>query len=415
MSTSVGPRIDASWVISQLRELDRRTGGAAGARRVAWTEPWHEARAFLGELLAEIEIEPERDEAGNLWAWLEGEQEPALALGSHLDSVPAGGWLDGALGVMAGLGVLHRWAAQAERPPRSLALVDWADEEGARFGRSLFGSSAFAGNLDIDTARELRDREGNRLGDVLAAEGLELDHALEAGARRARLAAYLELHIEQGPVLERERRGAAAVGGCVGVERQRIRFLGQAAHAGTTPMDMRSDAGLAAAEAALAIEEIGRERGGTATTGALELTPGAPTIVPGQAELTVDLRHAEAGRLATMLDDTRAAAELAAYRRGCSLQFEAVWEIAPTAFDQRLVDQASRACLEAAGSERVLISGALHDAAEVARVLPAVMVFAPSIGGLSHTPVEDTTEHDLATAIEAFSLLANHALHEEIT
>lgn len=413
MRTSVGPRIDAAWVIAQLRELDRRTGGPSGARRVAWTEPWHEARTFLGELLAEIGIEPERDEAGNVWAWLEGEDEPALALGSHLDSVPAGGWLDGALGVMAALGVLHRWAGHGTRPLRSLALVDWADEEGARFGRSLFGSSAFSGRLHVETARDLRDRDGNRLEDVLAADGIDLDRALEAGSRRSRLAAYIELHIEQGPVMDHERLRAAAVAGCVGVERHRIRFIGQAAHAGTTPMDMRSDAGLAAAATALAIEEVAREHGGTATTGALELSPGAVTIVPGRAELSVDLRNSDADRLAAMLDETREAGQVAADRRGCDIQFEPLWEIAPTAFDERLVRQAREACTALAGSDRVLISGALHDAAEAAIVLPVAMIFAPSIGGLSHTPVEDTREEDLAAAIEAFGMLAERVLNEE--
>jgi hydantoinase/carbamoylase family amidase len=415
MSTVAGPRIDASWVIAQLRELERRTGGASGARRIAWTETWSAARSFLAELLAEIGSEPERDEAGNLWAWLEGDEPRALALGSHLDSVPGGGWLDGALGVMAALGVLRSWAVRGARPPRSLALVDWADEEGARFGRSLFGSSAFAGRLAVQDAGKLVDREGNRLADVLAAEGIDLDRVLEAGARRSRIAAYLELHIEQGPVMEHERLGAAAVDGCVGVERHRIRFIGQAAHAGTTPMDMRSDAGLAAAATMLAIEEIAREHGGTATAGVLELKPGAATIVPGQAELTVDLRNAEAERLATMLDETREAGLIAADRRGCDVQFESVWEIAPTHFDARLVRWASQACTAAGGSERVLVSGALHDAAEVARVLPAAMIFAPSIAGLSHTPAEDTGEPDLRTAIEAFGLLADRVLHEEVT
>jgi beta-ureidopropionase / N-carbamoyl-L-amino-acid hydrolase len=406
----VAPAVDTSRVIASLRELDRRTGGAGGARRVAWTEPWHAAREYLGEQLAEIELEPERDEAGNLWVWLEGEDEPALALGSHLDSVPEGGWLDGALGVMAALGVLRGWAASGERPPRTLALVDWADEEGARFGRSLFGSSAFAGTLELDWARRLVDREGNRLEAVLAAEGIDLDRALEAGSRRSRLAAYLELHIEQGPVLERERLRAAAVAGCVGVERHRLRFLGQSAHAGTTPMDFRHDAGLAAAEASLAIEGIGREHDGTATTGALELSPGAATVVPGEAELVVDLRHADPDRLAMMLDEALAASRDAADRRGCELQREKVLGIAPTAFDRRLVDQAREACTEAARSGRVLTSGALHDAAAVAGVLPAAMVFAPSIAGLSHTAAEDTAEADLAASIDAFGLLADRAI-----
>jgi allantoate deiminase len=412
MSASAGPSVDATWVIAKLRELDRRTGGAGGARRVAWTEPWHAARAFLGELLAEIELAPERDEAGNLWAWLGGEDGSAVALGSHLDSVPAGGWLDGALGVIAALGVVRSWAARGEPPPRTLALVDWADEEGARFGRSLFGSSAFAGMLEIDEARQLRDREGSRLEDALASEGIDLGRVLEAGRRRSRLAAYLELHIEQGPVLEREHLRAAAVAGCVGVERHRLRFLGQSAHAGTTPMDFRHDAGLAAAEAALAIEGIARDDRGTATTGVLELSPGAPTIVPGQAELTVDLRHADPDQLAMMLADTLEAARIVADRRGCELELEQIWEIAPTAFDPRLVDLARHACTQAAGSDRILISGALHDAAAVAGVLPAAMIFAPSIGGLSHTPAEDTAEPDLAAAIDAFGLLADRVIRE---
>jgi hydantoinase/carbamoylase family amidase len=407
------PRIDAAWVIGKLSELDQRTGGPDGARRVAWTEPWQSARAYLGELLSEIGVETERDEAGNLWAWLEGEAQPALALGSHLDSVPAGGWLDGALGVMAALGVLRAWASGGRRPPRTLALVDWADEEGARFGASLFGSSAFAGTLAVAEAGRLRDRDGNRLGDVLASEGIDIDRVRESGSRRSRLAAYLELHIEQGPVLERERLRAAAVAGCVGVERYRLRFLGQAAHAGTTPMEMRHDAGLAAAGAALAIEGIAREHGGTGTTGAVKLLPGAATIVPGQAELLVDLRHANGDRLAAMLAETLDAGRVAAERRGCEIELETLWRIAPTSFDRRLVEHARAACAQAAGSGRVLTSGALHDAAAVAKVVPAAMIFAPSIGGLSHTPVEDTAEQDLAAAINAFGVLADRALHEE--
>jgi N-carbamoyl-L-amino-acid hydrolase len=407
------PRIDASWVIAKLRELERRTGGPNGARRIAWTEPWHSARAYLGELLTEIGIETERDEAGNLWAWLEGREPPALAVGSHLDSVPAGGWLDGALGVMAALGVLRAWAGAGLRPPRTLALVDWADEEGARFGASLFGSSAFAGTLTIAEARHQLDRDGNRLGDVLASDGIDIDRVLESGSRRTRLAAYLELHIEQGPVLEREGLRAAAVAGCVGVERYRLRFIGQAAHAGTTPMDMRRDAGLAAAMAALAVEGIAREHGGTGTTGALGLQPGAATIVPGQAELLVDLRHANGDRLAAMLTEALDAGRVAAERRGCDLELERIWRIAPTAFDQRLVEYAREACAQAADSARVLTSGALHDAAVVAKVVPAAMIFASSIGGLSHTPVEDTAEEDLTAAIRAFGLLADRVLHEE--
>jgi hydantoinase/carbamoylase family amidase len=407
---SVLPAIDARRVIANLRELDRRTGGADGAQRLCWGDGWRDARSLLTDVLGEIGLTAKVDAAGNLWASLEGEQEPALALGSHLDSVPDGGWLDGALGVMAALDVLRAWSEAGGRPPRTLALVDWADEEGARFGRSLFGSSAFSGTLDPAEVRDLRDREGRRLADVLAENSVDLDLAPEAASREGRLGAYLELLIEQGPVLEAEGLRAAAVSGCAGVERHRFRFSGQASHAGTTPMDRRRDAGLAAAELALRVEQIARRHAGVATAGALTLRPGIPTAVAGEAKLLVDLRHPEADELATMLDETRAAAKAVASERGCELGSEPVWRIEPIPFNSRLVAAAREACRDAAGSDRELTSGALHDAAEVARVLPAAMIFCPSAGGISHAKQEDTPESDLAAGIEAFGLLANRIL-----
>ena len=168
------PGIDPGRVIADLRELERRTADERGAQRVCWTEPWREGRRLLAGLLAELGIEPEVDEAGNLWARLEGadSQAPALVLGSHLDSVPNGGWLDGALGVMAALGILRAYAEAGRAPPRPLVLVDWADEEGARFGNSLFGSSAFAGTLDPQALGELRDVDGRPSATVLGEHGV---------------------------------------------------------------------------------------------------------------------------------------------------------------------------------------------------------------------------------------------------
>jgi N-carbamoyl-L-amino-acid hydrolase len=409
---SAAPAIDAPRVVADLRELDRRTGGPDGARRVCWGEEWREARAFLVELVAELGIEPDRDQAGNLWARLDGDGDQAVAVGSHVDSVPAGGWLDGALGAIAGVGALRAWAEAGRRPPRSLVLVDWADEEGARFGRSLFGSSAFAGTLDPDSVRELRDADGRAIADVLAENGVELDRAPECAVRRDGLAAFLELHIEQGPVLVDEGSRAAAVRGCAGVERLRFRFEGQASHAGTTPMDVRRDAGLAAAEAALAVERIPAAEGGVATTGELRLEPGIPTAVAGAATLAVDLRNPDAAALARMLEAARAGCRAAASQRGCRVDETPVWRIEPIPFDPRLVAAAREACREVAGSERELTSGALHDAAEVARVVPAAMLFAPSIAGISHAKEEDTSEADLLMAIRAFGALVNRVLSE---
>jgi hydantoinase/carbamoylase family amidase len=401
------PALDARRVIADLRELDRRTGGPDGAQRLCWGQEWRAARAFLGELLAELGIEASRDAAGNLWAHLEGDREPALGLGSHLDSVPDGGWLDGALGVMAAVGVLRAWATNGRRPARSLALIDWADEEGARFGRSLFGSSAFSGSLDPADLRVLQDTEGLGIADALAENGVELGSAVDAARGQGRIAAYLELHIEQGPVLDGEGTRAAAVSGCAGVERHRLTFTGQASHAGTTPMDRRRDAALAAAEAALAVEEIATSHGGVGTTGALTLRPGIATAVAGEAELLVDLRHPDREPLAAMLAEAEEAGGRAASARHCGLAMDRVWGIEPIAFYAALVALARDACREAAGSDRVLASGALHDAAEVARVVPAAMVFCPSRAGISHAKEEDTSDDDLVAAIEAFGTLAN--------
>lgn len=413
MSENEWPQIDAGRVIADLRELDRLTGGPDGAQRLAWTEGWRAGRQFLIDRLSELGLEVERDEAGNQWAWLPGEGEPAVALGSHVDSVPSGGWLDGALGVFAALGVVRAWVQSGRRPPRSLVLVDWADEEGARFGHSLFGSSAFAGTLDPDAAGELRDRSDQRLADAVADDGVDLHRAQDAGRRRERLGAYLELHIEQGPVLERQGVPVAAVSGCVGIERHRLRFTGQTGHAGTTPMDARRDAGLAAATSALEIERIGVREGGTATTGVLTLHPGIATAVPGQAELVVDLRHADAERLQMMLSAANDAARAAASERGCELETDPIWAIVPIDFDPTLVGLARDACRTVTGSEIVLRSGALHDAAEVARVLPVTMMFTSSIAGISHAPQEDTAEGDLRVALETFGRLCQSVLSSD--
>jgi allantoate deiminase len=405
-----GPAIDAGRVIEDLRELARRTGGPDGAQRLCWSETWRDARAFLRELLDEIGLEPEVDEAGNAWSYLPGEDEPALAVGSHLDSVPNGGWLDGALGVMGALGLLRAWARADRKPRRTLALVDWADEEGARFGRSLFGSSAAAGTFDPAELADARDADGRLAPGVLAENGVELERVLDCRSRLEGIGAYLELHIEQGPVLASEGVKAAAVSGCAGVERHRFLIGGRASHAGTTPMDARHDAGLAAAAAALAIEQIARREGGVGTVGAISFEPGIPTAVPGAASMLVDLRHPEAEALSRMLDAVREAVSARAAERGCTADAEAVWRIKPIGFDPGLVELAREACERVTGAGLELPSGALHDAASMAPHVPTAMLFSPSIAGISHAPEEDTAEPDLIAAVDTFGALANRSL-----
>ena len=404
-----GPAIDAARVLADLRDLADLTGGPEGARRVCWTPEWQAARRLLRERLAEIGVDDvEVDEAGNLWARLPGADRgaPALAVGSHLDSVPAGGGLDGALGVLAGLGLLRAWAGAEGTPPRDLVLIDFADEEGARFGRSLFGSSALAGTLVPEELTSLTDAGGHPIAEILAEHGVELDAAPAAHARLAGLRTYLELHIEQGPVLEAEGVSCSAVSGCAGVERHLLSFRGQASHAGTTPMGARRDTALAAAETALAVERIAVDHGGVGTTGQLELEPGVVTAVAGLAELSVDLRHPQPGPLAAMLAEVLAAARAAAGARNCTFDRDPIWTIEPIPFDAELVRMAELSVVREGGRETAIASGALHDAAELARRIPTVMIFAASIRGVSHAKEEDSADADLVAAIGAYGRLA---------
>jgi N-carbamoyl-L-amino-acid hydrolase len=385
----------AAGVVSRLRELDARSGG----RRVAWTAEWDEERTRFSELARAVpNVEVAFDACGNQWARLPGDSDRAVVVGSHLDCVPQGGWLDGALGVMTGLGLLQ--ALAGERLARPLAVVDWADEEGARFGRSLLGSSAAVGELAPAEVQPLRDDEGVRLLDEVRARGFDLYAGPVAEA--ADLEAYLELHIEQGPVLEAQGRSCAAVAGCVGVRRWRAAFHGQAAHAGTTPMDSRRDALEAAARFKVALGPAAVSLDGLATIGAIHAEPNVPTAVAERCEVTVDLRHADPGGLERLDHEARRLAAAGASETDTELSIEEIWRIEPIAFDPRLVELAARA----AGDTEPMTSGALHDAAAVARSgIPTAMMFTPSARGLSHTRKEDTPEPDLIVAITAFAAL----------
>jgi N-carbamoyl-L-amino-acid hydrolase len=393
--------VNADRVLADLRGLADLTGGPDGARRVCWTDEWVRAREFVRSRLDELPVEVETDAAGNVWAGLEGEQEGFVIVGSHVDSVPAGGWLDGALGVMCGLEAL-RSQAERGRPRVGLRLVDWADEEGARFGRSLFGSSACAGTLDPDQVRDLTDRDGERLEDVVARHGVELDRADESGAQLTGARAYIEGHIEQGPVLESRGEPAAAVLGTFGVERHLAVFTGQTAHAGATPMELRRDTFMATSQAALAIKEIGIRHEGVCTIGAATSEPGVVTAVPGRTEMLLDQRQLDPDVLAAMLADARAACEQAAADQGCEVELRHLWSIEPIPFDDRLIALARQAVVDSGGRDTAIPSGPLHDAAEMARLLPTVMIFSSSSPPVSHTKEEDTPEADLRVMIEAY-------------
>jgi len=405
--------LDPSRTVAELKELAALSGDEHGAQRVAWTETWERARGWLREKLAPTGVAHEIDEAGNQWFTLRGASERALLLGGHLDSVPNGGWLDGCLNVLAGVEVLRRIAEEGT-PPLTVRLVDWADEEGARFGRSLFGSSAASGSMaDQDELRKRRDADGVLLPDALREHGVDLERALEARRQLASAAAYLELHIEQGPVLESLDLPLGVVLGTFGVERHRITWHGQAAHAGSTPMDKRRDALAGAARLELELRRIAAEvgEGAVCTCGGVVCKPGIVTSVVETAEQLLDQRHLDAGKLARLLELAQEASERFAREERLEVEWERIWRIDPIPFDGRLIELADEAVREVAGASHRLPSGPLHDAAEVARAgVPTVMLFVQSLRGLSHTSLEDTREEHLELAVRALDRLATKAL-----
>ncbi len=401
--------------MAELRELRELTGNEEGAQRVAWTDTWVEAKKWLASKLEPLAAEEEIDQAGNQWFTARGSSERALLIGGHIDSVPNGGWLDGALNVVAGAEVLRRIAEEGE-PPVTVRLVNWADEEGARFGRSLFGSSAAAGSMvDQDELRSRRDAGGQALPEVLAAHGVDLDRALEARSRLHGAAAYLELHIEQGPVLEALDLPLGVVLGTFGVERHQITFRGQAAHAGSTPMDKRRDALGGAAKLALEIREIAKRTGDGAvcTVGSCVTKPGIVTSVVETCTVLLDQRHLDAGKLASMLAEANDASRRFANEEDVDVEWERVWAIEPILFDEELIALADEAVNEVAGQSHRLPSGPLHDAAEVSRAgVPTVMLFVQSLRGLSHTKLEDTKPEHLELAVQALDRLASKTIEK---
>ena len=409
MNTDLNPK----RTIAELKELRAFTQDENGAQRVAFTKMWVDVRAWMRKKLEALPVETHVDAAGNLWATLRGASEKELLIGGHMDSVPNGGWLDGCLNVLAGLEILRRISTQYNgKPPVTVRLVDWADEEGARFGKSLFGSSACSGNLDMNEARGLKDKDGIALPAALKQVGIEFEKVKDSGKELKNAAAYLELHIEQGPVLLDLNLPLGAVLGTFGVERHAITFTGQAAHSGSTPMNRRRDAFLAAGKMSQEIYKIAeRSNGGVCTIGSCTTKPGIVTSVVAECRITLDQRHLDAAALARMLKEAKEASEQFAREGNVQVSWERIWQIEPVLFNQELIQLCSEAISETAGTTHRMPSGPLHDAAEVARAgVPTVMMFVQSLHGISHNKIEDTKEEHLEMCVTAFDKLAEKAL-----
>ena len=405
--------LDPKRTVGELEDLRSLTGDENGAQRVAFTPPWAKARKWLRAKLQDTGAEIHDDAAGNLWATLSGKSDRALLIGGHIDSVPNGGWLDGCLNTLAGVEILRRINAQYKgKPPVTIRLVDWADEEGARFGKSLFGSSACSGKIDMNETRGLKDKDGIRLVDAIKEHGIDFEKVKDCGKELKNAAAYIELHIEQGPVLLDLDLPLGTVLGTFGVERHAITFRGQAAHSGSTPMNRRRDAFLAASKMSPEIYEIAkRSSGGVCTIGSCTTKPGIVTSVVEECRITLDQRHLDAKALQQMLSEAKTASEKFAREGNVDVAWERTWNIEPILFNQELIQLADAAISETGAQPHRMPSGPLHDAAEVARAgVPTVMMFVQSLHGISHNKIEDTKEEHLELAVTAFDKLADKTM-----
>src|SRR5256714_1291415 len=340
--------LDPKRAVNELKELRSLTGDENGAQRVAFTPTWAKARKWLRSKLEDTGAEIHNDAAGNFWATLAGKSDKALLIGGHIDSVPNGGWLDGGLNTLAGVEILRRINEQCKgNPPVTVRLVDWCDEEGARFGKSLFGSSACSGKIDMEETRGLKDKDGVRLVDAVKEYGIDFEKVKDSGKELKNAAAYIELHIEQGPVLLDLELPLGTVLGTFGVERHAITFRGQAAHSGSTPMNRRRDGFLAAGKMASEIYQIAeRNKGGVCTIGSCTTKPGIVTSVVEECRITLDQRHLDRQALARMFAEAKTAAEQFAKEGDVSVAWERLWHIEPVLFHQQLIEFCDEAISE---------------------------------------------------------------------
>jgi N-carbamoyl-L-amino-acid hydrolase len=395
--------------IAALARFGALPGG--GVSRPAWSPPHEEARAWLLEEMRAAGLETWVDPAGNTFGALGvkalAADAPAVLTGSHIDTVPEGGILDGALGVLAGLECLHtiREAGAARRRP--LAVAAWSDEEG-RYG-SLFGSRAFCGRLEVARIPEMAAADGERLVDAMARAGFDARRAPAARVAREAIAAYVELHIEQGPRLEEAGVPIGVVESIVGVRRARLAFVGQADHAGTTPMERRRDAFLGAAEYALKARDlVVRHGGGRGVTnvGVVRVHPGVSNIVPGRAELVHEMRAPDAEILERLARRCASLARRVARRRALAVEIQPLSTTTPAACSPRVQAAIEDACATLGLGWQRLYSAAGHDAQNLAAVTDAGMIFIPSEGGRSHR-VDETSD---AVAIERGANVLLHTL-----
>lgn len=392
--------------IAELSRIGRIDGSGTAVTRLGLSAEEQAARDLVGGWLRARGATVRRDPAANLWCRVGQADGPAIAVASHLDSVPEGGRFDGALGVLCAVEAVEAIldAGAASRLSRAIEVVGWSDEEGARFGIGLFGSSAAFGRLP-EGAAERRDRDGVSIAEALRALGEDGDPR-KARVAPAALAAYIEPHIEQGPRLERAGIPLGVVSRIVGIHHARVTLRGRQDHAGATVMDARRDALLGAAEVALAVERAARSQpDAVGTVGEIAVRPGAKNVVPGQCVFSLDIRAPDDASLEAVVQEVRSAVAGAASARGLDASVDVLSRVPVTKLDGGLRSRIAEACAAVGVDAPEMVSGAGHDAQNASLAgVPTGMLFIRSRGG-SHNPDEDCSLEDAVLASSALAAL----------
>ena len=379
--------LEPSVLLEQLRDM-----GDIGLTRPGDRDGRDRLTAWMRELDLDVRV----DGIGNIFGLLPGAADlPPLMMGSHIDTVAQAGPLDGVYGVLSGLAVVRAFRKAGVVPPRPLAVAAFTNEEGVRFQPDMLGSLVHVGGLSLDAALNARGIDGARLGDEL----VRIGYAGSAPTGALRPAAYLELHVEQGPVLEAEGFQIGVVEGVQGISWRRISVEGQSNHAGTTPTRLRRDAGLTAARIVTRLREMTETGETVATVGRLHLEPDLVNVIPARATLTVDMRDPDEQRLRAAEDALDAYLLAVAAQDGVRVSSERLARFEPVPFDPALVNVVEDTARRLGYSCRRMVSGAGHDAQMMARICPTAMIFTPSKGGLSHCPQECTDPEDLSRGV----------------
>lgn len=399
--------IDKNWIENKIETIASWGKGTRGVTRLAFTETAIRAEEYMMGLMEQAGLIVTKDQIGNIIGRLEGKDStlPAVVTGSHLDTVPEGGKFDGVLGVVGGLAAIHRLKDKGELA-HPVELIVFACEESSRFGFATIGSKAMTGLANPSAWSKAKDQDGLSFTEVMSQYNHDIQEISQAARRKEEIKAFIELHIEQGRVLEQEGNTIGIVDAIAAPTRLKIIVEGVAAHSGSTPMDERQDALVSASMIVLAIQEIALEQsnyGTVATVGTLKVHPGSINVIPGMVEMSVDIRGVEHESIIECFQDIKDAVSTIAEEQDTVVSIYMMSADKPVKMDKNIIALIRKICVEKSVTHQIIHSRAGHDAMHMSRLAPTGMIFVPSKSGISHNPQEDTDYNDIMAGINVLT------------